>query len=46
MAGAVVLPVTGCVVGTAQIVRGVVNTPEAMRQSMLGRYWDEVGDSR
>lgn len=42
VAGAVVLPVTGFVVGGAQIVRGAINTPEAVRQSLAGRYWDEV----
>lgn len=42
MAGAVVLPVTGFIVGGTQIVRGVINTPEAVRQSFLGKHWDQV----
>ena len=41
--GAVVLPVAGVCVGTVQIVRGVVNQPEAIVQSSKGRVWDEVG---
>ncbi|GLC44692.1 hypothetical protein PLESTB_000973900 [Pleodorina starrii] len=39
--GAVVLPVTGVGVGTVQIVRGVINTPEAVVQSSYGKLWDE-----
>ena len=37
------LPVAGVCVGTVQIVRGVVNQPEAIVQSSKGRVWDEVG---
>jgi hypothetical protein len=38
--GAVVLPVTGVAVGTAQVVRGAVNTPEAIKQASAGKHWD------
>lgn len=40
--GAVVLPVTGVGVGAVQLVRGVINTPEAVMQSSQGKLWDEV----
>ncbi|GLI63100.1 hypothetical protein VaNZ11_006004, partial [Volvox africanus] len=39
--GAVVLPVTGVGVGTVQMVRGVINTPEAVMQASCGKLWDE-----
>lgn len=42
LAGAVVLPVTGVAVGTAQIVRGIANTPEAIRETQHGKQWDQV----
>lgn len=41
VAGAVLLPVAGLGVGVAQVVRGAVNTPEAVRQLNKGRYWDQ-----
>lgn len=37
---AVVLPVTGVVVGATQCVRGVVNTPVAFLESLAGQEWD------
>ena len=43
IAGAVLLPVTGVAVGAAQLVRGAVNTPEALKQASQGKHWDEVG---
>lgn len=43
IAGAVLLPVTGVAVGTAQLVRGAVNTPDAIKQAKEGRVWDEEG---
>ena len=42
MAGAVVLPVTGVAVGATQMLRGVVNTPEAIYETTRGRYWDHL----
>ncbi len=42
VAGAVLLPVAGLGVGVAQVVRGAVNTPEAVRELNKGRYWDQV----
>ncbi|KAG2485127.1 hypothetical protein HYH03_016114 [Edaphochlamys debaryana] len=39
--GAVVLPVTGVGIGLTQAVRGVANTPEAIKQSAQGKIWDE-----
>mmetsp|Transcript_11892 Transcript_11892/g.25534 ORF Transcript_11892/g.25534 Transcript_11892/m.25534 type:complete len:570 (-) Transcript_11892:2455-4164(-) len=39
--GAVVLPVTGVAIGTVQVVRGVVNQPEAIVQAQKGKIWDE-----
>jgi hypothetical protein len=40
--GAVVLPVTGVTVGAVQMVRGVVNTAEAVSQTKKGKIWDQV----
>ena len=40
--GAVALPVVGVGVGVAQIVRGVANTPEAIREQHKGKSWDQV----
>jgi hypothetical protein len=34
LAGAILLPVLGCSVGAAQVVRGIYNTPEAMAESV------------
>ena len=42
VAGAVILPVAGLGVGVAQVIRGVANTPEALREAKQGRYWDQV----
>lgn len=42
VAGAVLLPVAGLGVGVTQIVRGAVNTPEAVRELNKGRFWDQV----
>lgn len=42
VAGAVLLPVAGLGVGVAQVVRGAVNTPEAVRELNKGRFWDQV----
>ena len=41
LAGAVILPVTGVAVGAAQVVRGLANQPEAMRETARGHHWDE-----
>eukprot|EP00951_Prasinocladus_malaysianus_P040159 scaffold457661_cov47-Prasinocladus_malaysianus.AAC.1 len=38
--GAVVLPVAGTVVGATQMVRGVINTPEAITESSKGKIWN------
>ena len=40
-----ILPVTGVAVGTAQVVRGAVNTPEAISNASKGRHWDEASRS-
>lgn len=40
--GAVALPVVGVGVGVTQIVRGVANTPEAIREQQKGKTWDQV----
>ena len=40
--GAVALPVVGVGVGVAQIVRGMANTPEAIREQQKGKSWDQV----
>ena len=37
---ALALPVTGEVVGTAQIARGGFNTPDAIASSLDGKTWD------
>ena len=42
VAGAVLLPVAGLGIGVAQVIRGAANTPEAVRESRQGRYWDQV----
>lgn len=42
--GAVALTIGGAVAGGTQIVRGVVNTPEAITQLQAGKRWDaELG---
>ncbi|CAL8463305.1 g2839 [Coccomyxa elongata] len=38
--GAAVLPVVGVGVGLTQMVRGVANTPEAIRETQRGKQWD------
>lgn len=35
------LPVVGCSVGAAQVVRGIYNTPEAVTESVSGKRWDQ-----
>lgn len=40
IAGAVLLPATGVAVGAAQVVRGIANTPEAIREQNKGKQWD------
>ncbi len=40
--GAAVLPVMGVGVGVTQMVRGVANTPEAIREAQRGKHWDTV----
>ena len=42
LATAVVLPVAGTVLGCVQVARGVLNTPEALRQRARGAIWDET----
>ena len=42
VAGAVLLPVAGLGIGVTQVVRGAVNTPEAIREVNKGRLWDQV----
>ncbi|KAK9917625.1 hypothetical protein WJX75_006600 [Coccomyxa subellipsoidea] len=42
--GAAVLPVVGVGIGVTQMVRGVANTPEAIREGQRGKHWDT--DSR
>lgn len=39
--GAVALPVAGVVVGTTQVVRGVANTPGAVKSKAQGKFWDK-----
>jgi len=41
LAGAVLLPVVGCSVGAAQVVRGIYNTPESVTESVSGKRWDQ-----
>jgi len=41
IAGAVLLPATGVAVGAVQVVRGVANTPEAIKENSKGRHWDK-----
>jgi curved DNA-binding protein CbpA len=40
IASAVVLPVVGATVGVTQIVRGAMNTPEAIHEANAGKRWD------
>ena len=42
--GAITLPVYGAIVGTVQVARGAMNTPEAIAERARGKIWDE--DSR
>eukprot|EP00887_Chlorella_sp_A99_P007866 scaffold20.g7866.t1 len=41
VAGAVLLPVTGVAVGATQVARGIINTPEAVREAGAGKVWDK-----
>ena len=41
LVGAVALPVYGAAVGTVQLTRGLLNTPEAMAERARGKVWDE-----
>ena len=41
VAGAIALPVAGTIVGCVQLTRGVLNTPEAIKQRCVGKVWDE-----
>ena len=43
IAGVIILPVAGVTIGIIQVVRGAINTPEAIRASLDGRTWDMVG---
>lgn len=36
------LPLMGLGVGLTQVVRGAINTPEAITQKMKGKVWDNV----
>ena len=38
--GAVTLPVYGAVVGSVQLARGAINTPEAFAERGRGKIWD------
>ena len=42
IAGAVLLPAAGVVVGTTQVVRGIANTPEAIKEGGRGKTWDKA----
>lgn len=41
IAGAVLLPVTGVAIGATQVVRGIANTPQAVREGSKGSHWDK-----
>ena len=41
LAGAVILPATGVAVGVTQLSRGIINTPEAIRERSKGSTWDK-----
>jgi curved DNA-binding protein CbpA len=41
IAGAVLLPATGVAVGAVQVVRGIANTPEAIKENSKGKHWDK-----
>jgi len=38
----VLLPITGCLVGVTQTIRGLVNTPSAIHHSWQGLHWDPI----
>lgn len=40
--GGIMLPLMGLGVGLTQVVRGAINTPEAITQKMKGKVWDNV----
>lgn len=42
LVSAAVLPVIGVGVGLTQAVRGGLNTPEAIRESRNGKFWDQA----
>ena len=39
--GAISLPVYGAVVGSVQLARGAMNTPEALLETRKGKIWDD-----
>ena len=39
--GAITLPVYGAIVGSVQVARGAMNTPEAIKERANGKIWDE-----
>jgi hypothetical protein len=39
--GAVTMPVAGAAIGGYQMVRGLANTPAAMKERSAGKEWDE-----
>ena len=39
--GVVALPVAGVAVGATQLARGIANTPNAVRQKVRGKFWDQ-----
>jgi curved DNA-binding protein CbpA len=41
IAGVVLLPATGVAVGAVQVVRGIANTPEAIKENSKGKHWDK-----
>ena len=41
LVGAIALPVTGAAIASFQVVRGVINTGEAIVEGAAGKDWDE-----
>lgn len=42
LAGAIMLPLLGLGIGVTQAIRGAINTPEAIRESLRGKIWDQA----
>ena len=40
LAGSIILPISGTVTGSIQIIKGLINTPEAIKSNINGKIWN------